>query len=522
MAFLAHFSNYLPEGRISGGRLDLSQRPFLSSDFYKSHISGDTFQAVMESAATKMETRIGHAMDKPRESAYPIHSEQPDKVSTPQLTMEKLRTAQENLEAAGETKKAGTDTKQEKKQSETENSSSTKPLTTDKENDRTINNHTEKKNPSGENKEASSETPEDKKELRIKNQGKKLPAESLIPTGVDSNITKPSPEKLVAISASIPSQGKKTHNAKAGIPDSPKNAILTSHENAFPFSPVKPKEVPDIRNQKRAALHYEMDWSPENRRAAVKAEDILNNAKTSGKKAGIAEKNVSRETKIPIVENRNPGQKNNSSIHIKGEAIDLKPANGENKSFSGSHQQGGNKSGVPDSPQDFSSFMLRNNPKADISAGFMDRLGQMVNSEEMRAQIQERVAGLLNRSKIAIKNSKNASLDAQLYPKELGKITLKLALVDGNLQGKFLVDNVAIQREITDRLAKVVEDLRQSGHEVGSFEVNVRSSNQGFSDNSGEEMKDRLLTHKISSSVYHDNQTLGNKNDTLMTGGIYA
>ncbi|GEM_PF-2686432 len=523
MAFLAHFSSYLPEGRISGGRLDLNQRPFLSSDFYKSHISNNTFQAAMESAAAKMETPIGHGMDKPRESAYPIYSEQPDK--SPQVTIEKPRATQENLETTGETKDVGTDTKPEKKQSEAENSSPAKPSATDSDNN--TNKHidnSEKKNENRGNKEASTETPEDKdkKELQIKNQDKKLPTESLVPAGVDSNITKPSSQKLVAVSANIPGHGKKIHNAKAGIPDYPNKGNLLNDELSFLRSPVKGKEVPDIRNQKRAVLHYEMDWSPENRRTAIKAENILNNAKTAGKKAGIEGKNVSRETNIPIVENRNPDQKNNSSIHIKGEVIDLKPANGENKSFTGSHPQGGNKSGAPDSSQDFSSLMLRNNPKADISTGFMDRLGQLVTSEEMRAQIQERVAGLLNRSKIAIKNSKNASLDAQLYPKELGKITLKLALVDGSLQGKFLVDNAAIQREITDRLAKVVEDLRQSGYEVGSFDVNVRSSNQGFTDNSGEDMRDRLLTHKISSSVYHENQTLGIANDTLKTGEIYA
>lgn len=171
-----------------------------------------------------------------------------------------------------------------------------------------------------------------------------------------------------------------------------------------------------------------------------------------------------------------------------------------------------------DHSSDFSAANLKGEIKNDSSLRFSNRM----NMENLRAQVNEKVQSLLNRSKVLIKDSKNASLDAQLYPKELGKISLKLSLIEGNIQGRFIVDNEIIQKELNNRLNQIAQELKEMGHEISGFEVNVRSSSKDNNQKNGFSSDD-FNKNSASSKIYTANQSSVNKAGIeSTTEGIYA
>lgn len=97
---------------------------------------------------------------------------------------------------------------------------------------------------------------------------------------------------------------------------------------------------------------------------------------------------------------------------------------------------------------------------------------------QVREQLQQQFESLLNRAKIVIRNQENAHLSAQLFPKELGKISVKLALVKGQLHGHFLVDNETVQKELMQKVESLLEDLKDQGFNIADFSVGVDSNNR--------------------------------------------
>ena len=103
---------------------------------------------------------------------------------------------------------------------------------------------------------------------------------------------------------------------------------------------------------------------------------------------------------------------------------------------------------------------------------------QVSLSPQVREQLQQQFESLLNRTKIVIRNQENAHLSAQLFPKELGKISVKLALVKGQLHGHFLVDNETVQKELMQKVENLLEDLKDQGFNIADFSVGVDSNNR--------------------------------------------
>ena len=97
---------------------------------------------------------------------------------------------------------------------------------------------------------------------------------------------------------------------------------------------------------------------------------------------------------------------------------------------------------------------------------------------QVREQLQQQFESLLNRTKIMIRNQENAHLSTQLFPKELGKISVKLALVKGQLHGHFLVDNEAVQKELMQKVESLLQDLKDQGFNIADFSVGVDSNNR--------------------------------------------
>ena len=100
---------------------------------------------------------------------------------------------------------------------------------------------------------------------------------------------------------------------------------------------------------------------------------------------------------------------------------------------------------------------------------------KLVENPFFKGQMNEQFQRMLNRAKILIKDQKNASLTTNLHPKELGKVSLKLSLLDGSLNGYFTVDNDVVQKLLMEKIDKILEELKQDGYKVSNFQVNVKS-----------------------------------------------
>ena len=102
-------------------------------------------------------------------------------------------------------------------------------------------------------------------------------------------------------------------------------------------------------------------------------------------------------------------------------------------------------------------------------------LSKLDNNPALRSSIQQQVDAILSRARTIVRNNGNASFSTNLYPKELGKISIRLSLIDGKLTGNFTVENETVQKELIQKMDKIVSDMKLDGYEVEKFNVNVNS-----------------------------------------------
>jgi hypothetical protein len=79
---------------------------------------------------------------------------------------------------------------------------------------------------------------------------------------------------------------------------------------------------------------------------------------------------------------------------------------------------------------------------------------------------------VVNKMKIMI-GSRKTEISMQLKPESLGRLSLKLTVVDGVLNGKMIVQNNQAKSLIQANLAELRESLEQQGIPVSKFQVNV-------------------------------------------------
>ena len=104
------------------------------------------------------------------------------------------------------------------------------------------------------------------------------------------------------------------------------------------------------------------------------------------------------------------------------------------------------------------------------------RFQRLIENPIFKTEMNEQFQKMLNKAKILIKDQKNASLMVNLHPKELGQVSLKLALFDGALNGYFTVDNDTVQKLLLERMEKILTELKEDGYKVSRFQVDVRSN----------------------------------------------
>ena len=105
----------------------------------------------------------------------------------------------------------------------------------------------------------------------------------------------------------------------------------------------------------------------------------------------------------------------------------------------------------------------------------------LADSQNFQKSLNE----LVQKAKVNIlENGKNTAQIA-LYPKELGKMTLNIEVVQDKVDGKILVESESIKNLLLTDLNNLKADLKSSGLDLASLSVEVKfdsSANSGFED----------------------------------------
>ena len=139
----------------------------------------------------------------------------------------------------------------------------------------------------------------------------------------------------------------------------------------------------------------------------------------------------------------------------------------------------------------------------------------IVNNPILNQGFQEQLNDFIKKSRISIKDNDNATMTANLYPKELGKVSINLSIVDGVLQGSFIVQNESVQKALNEKMDSFIHDLRSDGHTIHSFDVNVESESSPQNSNGY-----NVPQAKESINYFNDKDTSTVQNTKI--GGLYA
>ena len=96
------------------------------------------------------------------------------------------------------------------------------------------------------------------------------------------------------------------------------------------------------------------------------------------------------------------------------------------------------------------------------------------------ALFDEQLQSLMQGARVAVRDGRNASMELRLHPESLGRLNVKLALEEGTLIGRFLVESAEARDAILERITAIRQELAGSGISVGEFQVNVRDERGRF------------------------------------------
>ncbi len=113
----------------------------------------------------------------------------------------------------------------------------------------------------------------------------------------------------------------------------------------------------------------------------------------------------------------------------------------------------------------------------------VERNEAMMKSPEFRQSLQE----IIDKARISVKDSSNATFTVKLFPKELGSVNVNLFMENGVVSGRFLVDSDETKSLLMNNLASLKEQLADAGINVGEFNVNVNQQGQRFASKEQEE-----------------------------------
>lgn len=117
-----------------------------------------------------------------------------------------------------------------------------------------------------------------------------------------------------------------------------------------------------------------------------------------------------------------------------------------------------------------------------------------MKSPEFRQSLQE----IIDKAKISVRDSNNASFSVKLFPKDLGSVNVNLFMENGVVSGRFLVDSDDARNLLLGNLGTLKEQLAEAGIQVGEFNVNVNQGGERFA---AKEKDDEKVTavHKVQS-----------------------
>ncbi len=141
---------------------------------------------------------------------------------------------------------------------------------------------------------------------------------------------------------------------------------------------------------------------------------------------------------------------------------------------------------------------------------------QLMNNKFTSSEIGKQLQSFILKSKMLVKDKDNAMFSAQLYPKELGKISMKLSLVDGSLNGNFLVENTIVQKELLGRMETLLNHLKEDGYDIKQFDVNLDNSNNELEHHTNSNQKQNENNNMIDGISYNLTNT------EEIQGGLYA
>jgi hypothetical protein len=95
----------------------------------------------------------------------------------------------------------------------------------------------------------------------------------------------------------------------------------------------------------------------------------------------------------------------------------------------------------------------------------------------------EQLQSIIQNARIVVKDGNSGSFSMRLFPESLGRVNVNLGLDQGVLTGRFLVDTQEAKNLLLENISSLMEQLEESGIEVGGFQVDVRDSEKSFYEN---------------------------------------
>lgn len=127
---------------------------------------------------------------------------------------------------------------------------------------------------------------------------------------------------------------------------------------------------------------------------------------------------------------------------------------------------------VQDETEDGFNFQSLNIGK--IISGIKASTGAQLNNKMSTIDSYNIIDQITKKSKI-ITNKNNSSIQMQLEPENLGKLTLKVVLERGILSAKFMAENEEVKTAIEDNMEELKNSLSEQGITIQSLSVSVNS-----------------------------------------------
>ncbi len=127
--------------------------------------------------------------------------------------------------------------------------------------------------------------------------------------------------------------------------------------------------------------------------------------------------------------------------------------------------------------------------KQDLDSKILDKQKELKPEKE---SFQKSLNELVQKAKLNIvENGKNTA-QISLYPNELGKITLNIDVTKERVEGRILVENETVKNLLLNDFLILKEDLKQSGLNLSSLSVEVKTNEEQLASFFNFEKKENL------------------------------